>query len=74
MSIEYRYPIYFGADMFIFLDEGRVFNSIRDDFSLKDWRYSAGLGLRIWNRNGLLLKTEFAFSDEGSRFYLQFMM
>lgn len=71
VTLEYRYPVYFGADMFIFLDEGRVFNSLPDDFSLNDWYYSAGFGLRLWNRGGMILKTEAAFGDEGSRFYLQ---
>jgi outer membrane protein assembly factor BamA len=74
MTVEYRYAIYFGADMFIFLDEGRVFNTFRDNFSLSNWRYSAGFGLRLWNREGMILKTEIAFGDEGNRFYLQLLM
>jgi len=74
LTIEYRYPVYFGADMFIFLDEGRVFNSLDEDFSLSNWRYSAGFGLRMWNPEGMILKTEVAFGDEGHRFYLQLLM
>jgi outer membrane protein assembly factor BamA len=74
MTIEYRYPIYFGAEMFIFLDEGRVFNSLHENFSLSNWRYSAGFGLRLWNREGMILKTEAGFSEEDSRFYLQLFM
>jgi outer membrane protein assembly factor BamA len=74
LTVEYRYPVYFGADMFIFLDEGRVFNSLHEKFSLSNWRYSAGFGLRLWNREGMILKTEVAFSEEDSRFYLQLLM
>ena len=71
VSVEYRYPILDHIDAFVFLDEGRVFPSITDDFSFRDWRYSAGAGLRVYNVNGLVFSTLTAFGDEGARFYFQ---
>lgn len=71
VSVEYRYPILDHVDAFIFLDEGRVFGSITDDFSFRDWRYSTGVGFRVYNVSGLILSTLTAFGDEGTRFYFQ---
>lgn len=71
VSLEYRYPVWLKLDAFLFLDEARVFESITKDFELSNWRYSAGGGLRVWNDEGLILSTQVAFSDEGTRFYIQ---
>jgi outer membrane protein assembly factor BamA len=70
-SIEYRWPVWLRLDAFLFLDEARVFRSVTHDFSLNNWRYSAGGGLRVWNNDGVILSTTIAFGDEGMRFYLQ---
>ena len=71
-SVEYRYPIWDVVDAFLFFNEGRVFTSITDNFSLDDLHYSGGFGFRIWNNRGLLLSTTFCISEEKPRFYLQF--
>lgn len=71
VSVEYRYPVWIKLDAFLFLDEARVFESITKDFDLADWRYSAGGGLRVRNDESLILSMQVAFSDEGTRFYLQ---
>ena len=43
-------------------DAGRVFDRV--DFSFKDWRYSAGGGLRVgWNRSSIII-FDFAMSPE----------
>jgi outer membrane protein assembly factor BamA len=72
ISLEYRYPIWQVVDAFIFFEEGRVFNAISEDFTFKDWHYSTGAGIRVWEDDGLIFAALFAVSDEGVRFYLQF--
>ncbi|UCC45041.1 MAG: BamA/TamA family outer membrane protein, partial [Candidatus Zixiibacteriota bacterium] len=49
VSLEYRYPLWPAGDGVLFLDEGRVFHSISDDFTLRNWRYSAGVGIRVFS-------------------------
>jgi outer membrane protein assembly factor BamA len=71
-SVEYRYPILEMIDGFVFLDEGRVFNNLSDDFKWHDWKYSYGAGLRIFNDEDIMLRTFIAKSKEDSRFYLEF--
>jgi outer membrane protein assembly factor BamA len=70
ISVEYRYPLYHIIDAFVFLDEARVFHDISDELTLRGWRYSAGVGIRVWNSQGVLLKTQAAYGDEGLRLYL----
>jgi outer membrane protein assembly factor BamA len=70
-SLEYRYPIWVGVDGFVLLEEARVFETFKDDFTLKNWHYSISMGIRVWNQNGLVLNTNAAFGKEGTRFYLQ---
>lgn len=72
LTAEYRYPIWLKADAFLFYDYGRVFEDLRDDFQLKDWNSSYGLGIRVWKKDGVILRTTFGHSDEGSRFYIEF--
>jgi len=71
-TIEYRYPIWDVIDAYVFLDEGRVFQKISDDFTWRDWRYSAGMGLRVWTPGAVVASLEVAKSDDGVRFYFQF--
>ncbi|MBD3403313.1 BamA/TamA family outer membrane protein [candidate division GN15 bacterium] len=68
VTLEYRYPIWDVIDAFIFLDEGRVFNSLSDDFTFRDWHYSAGFGLRVWNPDEVIVSAQLANSAEGWRF------
>lgn len=70
LTAEYRYPIWDVVDAYVFLDQGRVFGDITEEFKWRGWDYSTGLGLRIWNNEGLLAKAEMAFSEEGFRAYL----
>jgi outer membrane protein assembly factor BamA len=72
ISVEYRYPIWDQIDAFVFLDEGRVFNSITDHFKWHDWKYSYGGGLRVWETDNLMLTFYAAKSKEATRFKLQF--
>lgn len=71
-TIEYRYPILNALDAFIFLDEGRVFNNIDHDLESKNWRYAAGLGLRLWYVKGVIMRFQVGFTKEDTRFFFQF--
>lgn len=71
LSVEYRWPIWDVIDAFIFVDEGRVFDAISEEFTLKNWQYSAGGGLRVWQQEGLLFSMLLGTGREGTRFYLQ---
>jgi outer membrane protein assembly factor BamA len=71
VSLEYRWPIWNVVDAFLFIDEGRTFNAISEDFTLKNWQYSVGGGLRIWQEDGLLFSMLIGTGKEGSRFYFQ---
>jgi outer membrane protein assembly factor BamA len=70
-TVEYRYPIWNIIDAFIFYEEGRVFPKLRRDFTFAGWRYSAGGGLRVWRRSGVVFHTQIAFSAETTRFYFE---
>jgi len=72
VSLEYRYPIWQLADGFVFIDEGRVFESFDDDFSWRQWHYSFGFGFRVWDTTGEKLRLTAAWSDEEVRFYFNF--
>lgn len=69
-SIEYRYPIWLKLDGFIFHEQGRVSNSMVDDFDLSGFKHSTGMGIRAWGRDGELGRVLFAVSEEGVRFYV----
>lgn len=69
VTLEYRYPIWDVIDAFLFLDEGRVFSHMTDDFTLRGWKYSAGLGLRVWNPEEVMVSAQLAKSDDGVLFF-----
>lgn len=72
VSLEYRYPIWQLADGFVFIDEGRVFDSFDDSFTWRDWRYSFGFGFRVWGDEGESVRFTTAWSTEEVRFYFNF--
>jgi len=72
VSLEYRYPLLEMIDAFLFMDEGRVFQSLSDHFKWRDWKYSYGAGLRLWSDDELMIRTFLAKSKEDTRFYLEF--
>lgn len=69
-TIEYRWPIWKVIDAYLFLDEGRTFGNVPDEFTLDGWRYSYGGGLRVWNNDGVTLVVGLGRSEEETRFYL----
>ena len=54
-----------------FLDVGRVYDRVRN-LTLRDWKRTQGLGLRVpWNEATVLM-ADYGFSSEDSGFYLNF--
>ena len=70
-SVEYRWPIYSTVDAFFLLDEGRVFEEFISGFTLRDWHFSAGGGIRIWGQSGNVLNIVVAAGREGTRFHVE---
>lgn len=70
VTLEYRYPVWEGIDAFVFVDEGRVFRSLRDEFTFDDWHFSSGMGVRVFSRHKVNLKAMVAFGEEDARLYL----
>ncbi|MBK7093398.1 MAG: BamA/TamA family outer membrane protein [bacterium] len=69
--IEYRWPIWSMIDAFVFAEAGRVYSSISEEFTLKNWHEGYGTGLRVWRENSVILSLQVAFSDEERRIYLE---
>ncbi len=68
-AIEYRWPVHNMAIAYGFIEEGRVFSDVFEDFTLSDFKYSYGGGLRIRGRDaGLIAIFEIAKSKEQIRF------
>lgn len=70
-TLEYRYPIFDMTDAFLFYERGRVFEKITNDGFFKNWKYSAGFGIRVWTPKNIVAITQIAFSDESFRFYFE---
>lgn len=68
-SLEYRWPIHPMVVAYSFLEEGRVFADVFDEFTIDGFKYSFGGGLRFTARNGNLSAIfEMAKSQEQLRF------
>lgn len=70
-SVEYRYPVWDIIDALLLLDAGRVFSEIEKDFTLQNWEWNYGFGLRFWKPDRVIISATFAHSNEGNRYYLQ---
>ncbi|MFQ5864725.1 MAG: BamA/TamA family outer membrane protein [bacterium] len=69
VSAEYRFPIHSMVVATVFIEEGRVFSNIFDDFTFSDWKYSFGGGFRFRARSGNLTAIfDIAKSKEQIRF------
>jgi len=68
-GVEYRWPLPTMAIAYGFFEEGRVFSNVFDEFSLDEFKYSFGGGLRLKSMDGGLIATfEIAKSREQIRF------
>lgn len=70
-TLEYRYPIWDMIDAFIFAEAGRVFSSVTEEFTLRNWSESLGTGLRVWRSEEVVLSAQVAYSDESWRLYFE---
>jgi outer membrane protein assembly factor BamA len=68
-AVEYRWPVWDVVDAFLFVEGGKVFEDLSDDFEFKHWEMSYGGGLRLWHREGLRAYLQVAGSNEGARVY-----
>jgi hypothetical protein len=70
-TAEYRYPIWQMIDAFVFAEAGRVFSSLTEEFTLRDWSESFGTGLRVWREDEIVFSAQVAYSDESWRVYFE---
>ncbi len=71
MNGEYRYQIFSGVDLALFVDEGKVFQSHRD-FSARHLEDSYGFGFRFSNEDHVFMRIETGFSREGFQVWFKF--
>ena len=63
-NAEWRFPVWQDVQGDIFLDEGQVFNNYKD-IGLKQFRYSAGAGLRFVTNRKFGFRIQVAASEDG---------
>ena len=63
-NAEWRFPVWQDVEGDIFLDEGQVFND-HTDIGLKQFRYSAGAGLRFVSNRKFSFRIQVAGSEDG---------
>lgn len=63
-NAEWRFPVWQDVEGDIFLDEGQVFNNYKD-IGLKQFRYSAGAGLRFVTNRKFGFRIQVAASEDG---------
>ena len=70
-NLEYRWEAFSGLDMAVFGDAGKVFDD-RRDFDLSDMETAWGVGARFNSRNGVFLRIDAGFGNEGHRLFIKF--
>jgi hypothetical protein len=68
---EYRWEIFSGLDMAIFMDAGQVYHDWRQ-INLRELNTDAGFGFRFNVRNDVFLRIDTAFSREGFQIWVKF--
>ncbi len=63
-NAEWRFPVWQDVQGDIFLDEGQVFNNYKD-IGIKQFRYSAGAGLRFVTNRKFGFRIQVAASEDG---------
>jgi hypothetical protein len=71
LTAEYRWEVFSGLDMALFVDSGRVFHDW-NDFSFADMQTDAGFGFRFNVRNNVFMRIDTGFSREGFQVWLRF--
>jgi hypothetical protein len=68
---EYRWEVFSGLDMALFMDAGRVYHDWRN-LTLADMREDWGFGFRFNVRNNVFMRLDTGFSSEGFQVWLKF--
>jgi outer membrane protein assembly factor BamA len=71
LSGEYRWEVFSGLDMALFVDAGRVYHNWQD-ITLAGMQTDAGFGFRFNVRNAVFLRLDTGFSREGFQIWLRF--
>ncbi len=71
MNLEYRWEAFSGLDMALFGDAGKV-SSRRADLDFTDLETSYGFGARFNSANGVFLRIDTGFSNEGTQLFIKF--
>ncbi len=70
-NMEYRWQIWTGLDMALFLDAGKVFSKA-ENYSLKNLKKSYGIGFRFNTFRSVLLRLDIGHGQSGTLIHLQF--
>ncbi|MCZ6765567.1 MAG: BamA/TamA family outer membrane protein [bacterium] len=69
-TVEYRYPIWRVLDGVFFTDFGYVSQDVFSKvFRIDDVIWSAGGGVRLWDMEGVRLRAELGYGEDGFRFH-----
>jgi hypothetical protein len=68
---EYRWEVFSGLDMALFVDAGRVYHNWHD-ITLQEMQTDAGFGFRFNVRNAVFMRIDAGFSREGYQVWLRF--
>jgi outer membrane protein assembly factor BamA len=68
---EYRWEVFSGLDMALFVDAGRVFHDWHQ-INLRELETDYGFGFRFNARNNVFLRLDTAFSREGFQIWFRF--
>jgi len=72
-SLEYRYPILnrsTSVDFSLFVDTGKVYKDLVNEFDTSDYHFGYGGGFRFYNPEGTFLQLLVGFSEDGYRCYV----
>ncbi|MFQ5752679.1 MAG: BamA/TamA family outer membrane protein, partial [bacterium] len=70
-NVEYRWLVWSGLDMALFLDAGNVYPRAKD-ISLEDLKTSYGIGFRVNTSYAVMLRIDIGHSEEGTLIHMQF--
>ncbi len=63
-SLEYRYRLHPEFQMFVFFDEGQMFDQT-SDLTWLNWKRNYGFGIKMLSKVGSLFRLDFGWSGEG---------
>ncbi|PQJ34154.1 hypothetical protein BSZ35_05650 [Salinibacter sp. 10B] len=67
-TLEYRYPIWKTWDALLFVDSGQAFDEV-GEIAPADFRWSAGMGVRVYAGSGVSLRLDVGVSTSGVRVF-----